>query len=280
MNVSLPLRGALAWILCRDARVLPYILDHQEFDAPRVLISHIADLMIANGCFPSTATPEAHPSPKYKVSDTVANYEGSFRKLLDGLEGELHHSANGFVDLREFLEDQLSIALKAILKQISAGKLKAKGVPIDDGRPGAAMLVEPISITEEMTLNHHGLLHETRCQNGRAWRLVMLDKDYFQNAFVHASAGKRQSDEIEDDSFFPTPPHAAKKRGPKESVSPVVIRAMETDINSKRMTLDELAASKEEAMASRYDCSRDTARKCRDKVLAALNYRQLATSDN
>jgi hypothetical protein len=54
---------------------------------------------------------------------------------------------------------------------------------------------------------------------------------------------------------------------------------MKTDVATGKLTAEALAGMKEEAMAARYEVSREPARKARANVLSELDLRQTPTSD-
>jgi len=60
----------------------------------------------------------------------------------------------------------------------------------------------------------------------------------------------------------------ARKRGPAPVQRDKVITAMKGDVDSGKISLDELQSDKEEALASRYSASRETVRKARKEVLS------------
>jgi hypothetical protein len=61
-------------------------------------------------------------------------------------------------------------------------------------------------------------------------------------------------------------PVQARKRGPRAEVSKRIEDAMTKDLQQKKITKGELCQMTEEALAAKYDASRDTVRKVRIKV--------------
>jgi hypothetical protein len=75
----------------------------------------------------------------------------------------------------------------------------------------------------------------------------------------------------------PIPP---RKRGPKSNKLESVTAQMEDDINSNRLSLNQLDQEKQEALAARYRVSRDTANKARQRVLSSPEAKTSTNPDN
>jgi hypothetical protein len=63
-------------------------------------------------------------------------------------------------------------------------------------------------------------------------------------------------------------PVQGRNRGPRPEISKSVEDAMTKDVQERKITLAELGDMTEEALAARYEASRDKARKVRNKVLS------------
>jgi hypothetical protein len=77
----------------------------------------------------------------------------------------------------------------------------------------------------------------------------------------------------------PDKPAPARRRGPKPRVRTRVIKDMLDDLQTGRLTAEQLQNEGEDAMVAGYNASRDTCRKARQIALSEFRKRQTPTID-